>query len=267
MTRSGLAVVLAGVALLAGGAILPPATQAAPGTVDLSWESCSSVVANVESPTSGPMTLVVSEIGNDEEQYGYRVVIMFHGPNDLVPDAWRFDAVGCHSQWGGVALQMNQLPSGAISKACPAFQGNHPSNQIREVSFITDPISQLPGAAGYYTPPSTWMLFNFANLYPQGNTTVASQRYHLVSIVMDHTYSASGTTSPGVNCGGFDQPMVFTSAWEGPPQSFVTGFMATYLGADYFDHEFLRGNTTLTVHGSLPAAARTWGQIKDIYRR
>src|SRR5687767_2543708 len=95
--RPVLQAVLVGVGLIATPAL------AAHGTLSLSWDTCSPVVANLESPVAGPVSLVASVTGNDQTHSGYFIRFFVHGVGGPLPDAWRFDLAGC--QTGGQFLQ------------------------------------------------------------------------------------------------------------------------------------------------------------------
>ena len=228
------------------------------GTVSLSWDSCAPIVTNIESPAPGPVNLFVSVTGNDQTHKAYEVHLLIHGTDDQVPDAWRFDAAGCQRM---ARIAMYGLPPTFVAKSCPAFSGAAPSVlQIREYKFV--PQESYP----YYHFPSTWMVCTFASAYPAGNTTIASQRYHLVNIVFDHTSSIAGPDSPLLSCGGFERPLILTLGWY--RSMFENGLLALYQRSDGPEFRFDRGgNETVVVNGSLPAVGTTWGQVKSAYRR
>jgi hypothetical protein len=88
-------------------------------------------------------------------------------------------------------------------------------------------------------------------------------RYHLVRIVLDHTYSTLGPTVPGESCGGFAEPMCF----------YLT--RAEWVTMDIVERNFLVNQEYLTMNdpnffacfsGTVPARAATWGTIKAQYR-
>jgi hypothetical protein len=235
---------------------LPGSASAASGRIEATWGSfCSPIVTNIESPAAAPLTLVASVIGNDETHVSYWFQFVLEGPSGAMPDAWRFDAGGCQTVLGAL-VTMNHLPTGAMSKTCPPFQGTGSSIQIKHYG----PVGPSP-----IFWPATAISVVLANTYPAGNTTLASQRYHLATIVFDHTSSISGPTTPGVNCGGLDQPLLlhFTE-----PTGQVREILSSYVRMSGEEFPFDGWNMPpMTVNGSLPARVSTWGHIKGAYRR
>src|SRR5688572_30978452 len=71
--------------------------QAADGVVEMTWGvTCTPIVTDI-TPTAGPTSIIVSELGNDQTHNAYQVRILVGSADgsDAVPDAWRFDAAGC----------------------------------------------------------------------------------------------------------------------------------------------------------------------------
>ena len=245
---------LLGVLLAAFAAAIASPAHAAHGVIDLSWGTCAPVVANLESPAAGPLSLIVSVLGNDQTHNAYVVYFVIGSTDDTVPDAWRFDDAGCQAGF----LEMNPIPPTFVAKTCPAFQGIGASMQIKDYDFV-------PPGFPFGVFSKTMMRGVLANTYPSGSTTLASQRYHLAHFRFDHTLSVAGPSTPGVSCGGYERPMIVTIGERGGQ---IQRVMCSYLRAsDGLEFPFEAGNTVVTVNGSLPARASTWGQIKGAYRR
>jgi hypothetical protein len=225
--------------------------RAAHGVVDLSWHTCSPVVAHVENPATGPLFLVASVLGNDQTHDAYQVRFVLASPWRTVPDAWRFDAAGCQ---GSDLLIIHHLAPSNLVKACPSFQGTSPSIQIKDYSF-------MPPGSGIAT---TVMRGVMASTYPAGRTSLPSQRYFLAAFIFDHTFSVPGATTPGTNCGGFETPIVgqlLTGIINGVWQT-------SYLRqSDHMEFPFDPGNTFVSLGGAVPVTGATWGGIKAAYRR
>lgn len=228
--------------------------QAADGIVDITWgTTCTPIVIDI-TPTAAPLSLIASEIGNDQNHTGYQVRFLIAAADRTVPDAWRFDAAGCQ----GVAfIQLNHLPPATAAKTCPAFQQGASSVQIKDYSF--SPV----------TYPSTEIRAVIANTYPAGVTANPATRYFLAQALFDHTFSVTGAGTPGETCGGLEVPMcvaLLTGLREGGEGT--TSYLRM---ADNVEVPFLPGNTFLTTNGSAgcpatPVENKTWGQVKSQYR-
>lgn len=232
--------------------------HAANGTVDMTWGvTCTPIVADI-TPTAGPTSLIISELGNDQMHNAYQVRFIIGSAARTVPDAWRFDAAGCQ---GSAFITINHLPPATASKTCPAFQGASASIQIKDFSF------NGPGS-GY---DATTIRGVLANTYPAGFTSVGATRYFLAQFIFDHTFSVSGAGTPGADCGGFETPMCI-ALLQGPVGSSQAGTTSYLRQADGVEVAFDRGaNNYATALGTggcpaVPAQAATWGQIKSQYR-
>jgi len=231
---------------------------AATGDIAMSWGSCSPIVRDVTA-TNSTMSLFISVIGNDETHEAYQVRFVMGGADHMVPDAWRFDSQGCQA---AALLTINHLPSGAHAKTCPAFQGNTASStQLKAFGFV--------GPNGVYDLGI--MRGVLANIYSEGSTSTASQRYFLAEFRFDHIQSAVGEGVPGVTCGGLETPLCF---------NLLTGIQDPNVGTSSYYRlgdptEIVfdwNPSTWVTVNGlggcpAVPASSTTWGQIKSVYRR
>jgi hypothetical protein len=228
----------------------PPLAEAAHGTVDLSWNACAPIVSSIVSPAAGPLSLYVSEIGNDQEHGGYQVRFQLATPGNTVPDAWRFDAAGCQ---GSFRLSMEHFAPPEVAATCPAFLGSASPVHIHEYSFF-------PPGVGF---PTTTMRGLVAVAYSPVQTSLPQQRYFLARFLFDHTRSIAGPTTPGTTCGGFDSPLTI-QLLIGMQDA---GQCSYWLPGPQLELPFDGGNTTVTVNAAVPAGPATWGRIKSQYRR
>lgn len=240
--------------VLASGFVLglAPASQAAHGVVDLSWGTCSPVVSSITDPPPGPLSLIASQLGNDQTHTAYQVVFHLSAIEGTVPDAWRFDATGCGST---SRITFNSSPPPALAKACPPFKG---PNSIVLSNYAPSPVGSetlMRGLMAVAYPPAAG----------PGPTSLATQRTFLAEFVFDHAFSVEGPTTPGINCGGFETPIVIGLVIDPPDGTHST----EYLGPGNLEYGFEPGSTTVTVNGTgiVPAASTSWGQIKSAYRR
>src|SRR5258708_7976013 len=105
--------------------------------VSLSWNSCTGPTNRTVSP-GDVVDLYVSVLGQSQAAPAYECTIIVGYLTNTVPDAWRFDPTGCE---GSANLQINHLAPVAVAGTCPSFQGNLPSQQIKD--FAYDPVSQF----------------------------------------------------------------------------------------------------------------------------
>jgi hypothetical protein len=226
------------------------ASQAAVGTVDLSWDGCTPVIADRTStpPTAdNKYTVFASETGNDQQTSGYQINFIYGSATAGVPDAWDFSPDGCQ---GSPLATLAWLPPAALSKSCPAFQQTAASLQITSVN-------ESPPADPYAV---SLMRVVLANAYPTGVTANPALRYFLMSAAFDHTFSVVGPGSAGATCGFFETAMCFKLS------------KAAYIELSTgFEVPFNRGNSVLTFNGTtacggVPAKPTTWGKIKGQYR-
>ena len=116
--------------LLTGMAILSTllvsgVSQAADGTVSMSWTSCTGPVDIAASPVITNLYITVT--GMDVPHKAYDVRFLYGSATQQVPDAWRFDAAGCE---GPTLIQQN-----LSSKSCPGFMQTASGLQIKKVQF------------------------------------------------------------------------------------------------------------------------------------
>jgi hypothetical protein len=224
--------------------------RAANGVVSLTWDGCTGPMLKT---SSGPgiYSIYVSVLGIDVPNKAYDVRVVYGDVNQLVPDAWRFDAAGCHT---ASALTIDQLPLLAESKTCPPFmQESAPSLQIKDVGFS-------PPSDPY---PNSLMRLVLANSYPNGVSIVEPlTRYHLGRFVFDHALSVEGPGTPGSTCGGLESAMCFKL------------FKATFLDMNGIETPFnYPAIPAVTMNdlqqascSAVPARPTTWGQLKNQYR-
>ena len=225
--------------------------QAADGTYNLNWDSCTGPIDKTVIAGQTPVNLYASVIGLDVPNSGYQVMVIFgNSTTRQVPDAWAFDAPGCQ---GSSFVTLNHLAPAAVVKTCPSLQGILQSLQIKDVAKVNT--SAMP-----YDP--LLLRATIANAYADGVLAPsAATRYFLANILFDHTFSVVGATTPGTECGGVEQPICFATV----ASSFIelsTGIEFNFGGG---------GNRGVTVNGSAgcpasPAQTTTWGAIKSQYR-
>jgi hypothetical protein len=233
--------------------------HAANGTVDLTWGvTCTPIVQNITT-TATQTSMIASVSGNDQTHSGFEVNFLIGSAAHTVPDAWRFDADGCQ---GASFIQINHLPPGTAVKTCPAFFGPISVLQIKEYKFIEPP--------SVYD--ATLIKGALSNAYPNGNTTLAANRYFLAQFVFDHSFSVNGPGTPGTDCGGFETPMCIALLQgqrdvqtEGSTCKYVSFATGTEVPFDTSTNNWL---TTLGLAGcpATPVENKTWGQIKSQYR-
>jgi hypothetical protein len=246
-TRRPATLALVSALAVVGAALLLPArAQAAAGTIDLSWNACSPLVADLDPTGPGPLSLYASVIGHSDPHDGYEVWGYLGDADDLLPDAWAFQQGGCQ---GSSRFQVDHLPPAEVASACPAFQGDLVSLQIKAFQRAT-PSSGFPQTLGNFV---------IANVYPKGvGNPDPNQRQFLARFLFDHTHSVPGATS-GDQCGGYERSLCF----------FLHPARLNYVHQG-IESRFTPGQVFVTFRGeckSVPAAGATWGQIKGRYRR
>lgn len=228
--------------------LVSPRADAAPGTVDLSWNACSPLVADINPAGSGPVSLYASVTGHSDSHIGYEVWGYCGDGDDMLPDAWEFYVDGCQ---GSSQIQIDHLPPAEVAAVCPAFQGSAFSIQIKNFRLA------IP-ESGY---PVTMGTFYVANAYPDGSaSTDPNQRYFMARFLFDHTNSVPGTTSKEGECGGYERSLCF----------FLDPTRCNYVTDKGVEMRFQVGQSFVTFRGeckSVPAANSTWGQVKSQYRR
>jgi hypothetical protein len=215
------------------------ASQAAVGTVDMTWDGCT---GPVDKTTTTPdfYSIFITVIGHDQATRAYDVRVYYGNATQEVPDAWRFDADGCETSAG--------IQQDATSKECPAFGESADSNFV--IKFVR-----------FSQPYKTLMEVIFAHSYAPGNAPNPATRYLLERIRFDLNAAVPGEGS-ATTCGGFEQPMCFALNF------------ATFLDVNRNEIPFNYSRPSLTVAfnglaancpGSSPARASTWGSIKGQY--
>jgi hypothetical protein len=224
----------------ATAAVAGPAwAQTNPGTVRMSWNSCD-VIDDTEDLTGVLGSLpkvVISGTGLDIPMVGIDVSL-FLGPN--LPDAWRFDDVGCQT---GTQLVISRT---AFNKTtCPLLRGTNPG------------INTIYG----YDPASGRAQLRVVDTHDTFVPSIGI-RYTWLQLTFDHTFSVDG---PPPTCAGIDQPVCIAfGAGNDAPQ---------VLGADggkYFPTvENTHVNWISMVPGCpgvVPTQPSTWGRVKGLYR-
>jgi hypothetical protein len=222
------------------------------GTVDLSWNGCTPVVADRDTTglaaANNTVTIFASVLGANTPTSGYEVDFIYGDATANTPDAWDFSPAGCQ---GSGAVAMLPTPPAALSKSCPAFQQIAASLQIKDVNKVS-------ASADPYAPNLIRVVF--ANAFPAGVTPIVTTRYFLASVTFDHTFSVVGPSSPGLTCGNFETAVCFKMS--------KAIYIENVTGNEF---SFLRGNSVLTFGGltacgGVPVKPTTWGKIKGQYR-
>ncbi len=225
------------------------APRSAPATtIDLSWNTCAPIQSVLPDAAPGPISLYISAIGQAELHFGYQFRFALSGYNDSVPDAWHFDDAGCQTR---SFLGIYTHPSSFVAKACPAFGG----------PFTTEEVHAFGYAAPSTGVPANMLSGFVSHTYEaRSGPREPTQRYFLARFEFDHTYSVPGVSTPGVDCGGFEQPICIELV---PTQCWWRNLLGQQVG-------FGVGNGAVGFRESctpLPAAPGTWGAIKGQYRR
>jgi hypothetical protein len=218
----------------------------AAGVVQLDWDSCNSALVNKQVVAGSITVFYVSLLGHAEPHKAYELRMNVVPQAETFPDSWRFDPPGCQ---GSSFITMDYTVATAFeSKVCPSFVGTIPAVPIRDYAY--DPVSGLGK-------------LSFLIAYPGGSSRyTASQRYMLLRVLLDHSYSTASATVPGETCGGLSTPVCIhltTAAW---------------LTMDGVEIPWSVAQPTLSSNdpagacaSATPARASTWGSIKDQYRR
>jgi hypothetical protein len=226
--------------------LLPAALPAgADPSVRLSWGSCDPVVANQDFAGPDTYRAVISGTGIAGTYIGFELqLIVLPSDGGPLPDAWRFDAAGCHTP---TELDANYY---GISKACPRFPGG---------SFWTGLGAYIdhPG-----TPPNS--LWIYLSLLESAVVTDPATRYALVEVLFDRSRSVVGPGTPGETCGGAEVPVCLYLAEAhlyppDPPDVPMTLENAgiTWQGAHYGDG---------ICSAAIPVQPSTWGRLKALFR-
>lgn len=227
----------------------------ADGVASLSWDAC--VGPTNKSVTPGSVVdLVASVLGQSQTANAYEFRITVQPIVRAVADAWRFDPEGCQ---GNSVLQILQDAPAAIAGACPSFDGNLHSVQVKDFSYdVTGGDAFITLAVAYPNPDNG--LGNPAATNP-------TQRYFLGDVRFDMHYGVTGPTpnDGSTDCGGLETPTCFQLV------------QASWTDLNGGAHPWTIGASSVTANdptnasrcpGLTPTAARpsTWGSIKSQYR-
>lgn len=245
---------LTGMAVLAALAVAS-SSHAAPGTIAMSWTGCNVPVVTdltvADGSTNAKLFCYVT--GMSDPTKSYQLQLLYGDANKTVPDAWRFDPVGCQ---GSSFVIINHLAPSSVVKTCATFQGPVASVQVKDVGFS-------PVANPY---PTTLMRISLADLYGDTpNAPSAGTKYFVMDTEFDETFGTAAPTA-GSNCGGLGAKLCFNLN------------SATYIIADGSDAELpfvFHGGADgdwATANGggtggcqNTPVVAKTWGSIKSQY--
>jgi hypothetical protein len=235
------AILLTAAVVLASFAASPVRAQ----TIDLSWNGCSPIVADVAPAAGATLTAYASVTGQSQPHKAYQVWWVVGDVENRLPDAWRFDAGGCNAGFFTFTTQ----PSAALAKSCP------PLVPAATQQFPVALYQLAPAGLGFATTLGNGLL---VVAYPTGSTaTNPAQRYHAARFTLDFTYAVTGPGIGGSACGGLERPLSLR---------LVPG-RSSWLDLNDVESEWGFGNAVLDVNGGTNVTAvRTWGQIKGQYR-
>jgi len=219
-------------------------------TVSMSWDNCT---GPINQANTGPhmYSLYISVVGIDRAHKAFEVWGAYGTAENTTPDAWMYDVL----DYGELAVPpaVSATPEAELSKVCPALSGG-----LR--GLFLSAVRPRPTFDTAF-PPGT-MQFYVANAYDDNVTFDPNQRYFVARIDFDHTTSVEGEGVPGTSRGGFEQAIWFRAQAD----------HCNLLGLDGIEYRMDSGSGAVlaTFGGSpdlTPAAAKTWGQIKNQYRR
>lgn len=227
------------------------ATAANAQSVNIAWDGCTGPSDKAILPGTS-VAIFASVLGQTQTAKSYQVQLKLATGVGALPDAWRFDAIGCQTAAG---ITIDHLTGS--SKACPAFMGAvTPNFQLKDYTYNAG-----TGVAETF----------LANAYPAGGAgnpaaTNPAQRYFLARWTFDHTYSVNGPSTPGETCGGLESAICQASvSLSNNAASWVNTNDQEVAWA--FQNQFVTTNGHTGCPGATPAKATTWGNIKDQYKR
>jgi len=225
------------------------ASHATPGTLTLSWDNCSPVVVDKSTTTPGVYKIFVSEQGNDRLHRAYGVQLIYGNAGGTVPDAWRFDSLGCA---GAARITLDVDAPGPVAASCPSFSQDGDTATLKSIDFssVFDPY------------PTGTLRVLMAAIYPAVKAEPGT-RYFLGSVTFDLSAAVPGPGDGSSACGGFEQAICFKLS------------SGNFIDVNNYDVElpFDRASTPLLVTfngpggcSGVPARPTTWGAIKSQYR-
>jgi hypothetical protein len=225
------------------------------GTMQLSWDNCAPLVQN-KNMLAGANVLFASVTNHSLPHQAYQVWLLIGDSNRQLPDAWRFDAAGCNGGFFSFAAQ----PPVALSKTCPGFVP-------AATQQFTIPVYQMaPPGLGYATTLGNAFL---AVSYPTGSNNInPAVRYHLAGFTFDHTFSTPGPTPADLStCGGFERGMCLVAIPDKCTWLNMQGEEFEFNGISSAFVTYNGGTAGGLCPGVIPAEQKTWGSIKDQYKR
>ncbi|HEV8479256.1 MAG TPA: hypothetical protein VGR66_00555 [Candidatus Eisenbacteria bacterium] len=224
----------------------------------MSWgAACPTVVHDmtfVQKSTDGsvpnpyPMYIAAKNLTAADANVGSDINL-FYGRG--LPDAWRFDDAGCQTG-SQVSLSNNG------TKTCPAMKGTNPLTITNFQYYANE-------------EPNPRMNVRLAITY-DNFTPVAGTTYILWSIIFDHSFSVTGPSTPGVNCGGGELPLCIAMTDPTMPNYSdvasgvlaLTGIQEPFTFATATDG-YITWNGGLNCPGAVPTVPATWGRLKGMY--
>ena len=229
-------------------------SNAAPGTVRISWDQCDPVVTS-KCLASGAerLWIAVAARGATEPHLGYSVRLQFsnsvrtcrvyNGPPcefSRLADAWWFDAGGCNEG----RLQVATTDS---EQGCSPFQGSNPIPFFRFERDLNDPILLSVDMFNAYD----------VVLEPQLDAWLL-----LFRISIDHSRSTCGDSDPDLACGHLERPAY---VWIEDTE-FVTPELLIKRFAIENDEVAWQADECSQDCGAVQNQSITWGRLRSLYR-
>jgi hypothetical protein len=224
------------------------ATTASAQSAGMTWDACVNASFNKNVAPGTVAGLYVSATGMTQAHRAYQTFIDFGSGNaGAIRDAWRFDAAGCQTD---ALISISHLPPAALAKTCPAMTG---ANSLQIKNYTFDPLTGK--ARGL-------LASTYADVTP-----VPTTRYLMAEFLFNHTFSVVGPGDPPNTCGGLEVALCAHFSRER-----ATSWLDTN-GVEHqfaYAQEFATANdpsNTVGCPGATPAVSKTWGQLKDQYKR
>lgn len=200
--------------------------------VRCSWNTCDPQVVNQNFEGPAQYKLVLSMVQAELPNVGHDASIFLY---PSVPDAWRFDDIGC--QTGAQLI----LSTNGFSKTCAPMRGSNP----------------FPITFYGYDGPTQRAQLRLLNTYDTFDPAGAT-RYTLWVVTFDHSFSVAGPGAPGETCGDADKGLALEVR------------NAEYLradgGKDFPQTQAGDANPCLWNMGPVATERSTMGRLKAQYR-
>lgn len=222
---------------------LAPASWAQNPQAVISWgTSCPTVVKNMNftGPGAYRLWVAIKNLTPADQNVGVDLWLFAGTP---VPDAWRFDDIGCQTQ---TRIASNNLPN---TKACPAMLGTNPLS-ITGVEY--DVATHRESLRFVYTYDAF--------------TPATGITYTMWNIIFDHSHSVAGSDADPTTCDNAGAPL--SIAISDPSDVDHQSYVLTTANVSEPLHFADPSDQSVTWNGEQPIATQptTWGRIKSEYR-